>query len=68
MILQGFYFTDLNHARAQMRAGFQGMYINIQRTIDDGFLDLYAMDNAHADRIAKKYKATKGKILRITNN
>lgn len=68
MMLQRFYFTDLKHARAQMQRGFQGAYINIQRTLDDGFIDLYAMDNAHADIIAQKYKAIKGEILRITNN
>lgn len=63
MHLIRYRFTDPQHARQTLRAmQASGASINIQQTIQAGYIDLYTMDNDHRQRIEQKYKATAEEI------
>lgn len=64
MFLQRFYFNDLTHARAILDKSMQGAFFCMKKTLAQGFIDLYAMDESHAERIAEKYNAKRGEILK----
>ena len=62
--LQRYYFNDLAHAEKVLRASvWGGIYFNLRKTLDQGYIDLYAMDEDHAERIAAKYNARRGEFL-----
>jgi hypothetical protein len=64
MFMQRFYFKDLNHAKAVLRESMQGAFFCMNKTLAQGFIDLYAMDESHAERIAEKYNAKRGEIIK----
>lgn len=62
MIKYRFVFINKEQARQVLIAARGPVDININKTLADGFIDLYAMDESHAERIATKYNARKALI------
>lgn len=55
-----FYFTDIETARQVLREGQGRCFINVNKTLRDGFIDLWTHD---ANKTAVKYGARIGETI-----